>query len=153
MACDIIIAAEHAMFGLPEIRNTGGFPSDGGILRLPRHIPLKIAMDMLLTGRYITAQEALQYGLINRIVPKEELMAAATAKAEEINQNPPMTVRISKETVMRSLDRPLEYAEHPENAWCLFDEMIPRLRETEDYKSREGPRAFAEKRKPIWKGR
>ena len=108
MACDIIIATEDARFGMPEIRTVGGFPGDGGILRLPRLIPLKIAMDMLLTGRYITAQEAMQYGLINKIVPKDQLMATATAKAAEINENPPLAVRISKEMIMRSLDRPLD---------------------------------------------
>ncbi len=154
LACDLIIAAEHALFGVPEIRTVGCYPGEGGILRLPRQIPYRVAMDMLLTGRRIPAREALQLGLINQVVPASELMAAATAKAEEINANSPIAVRVSKEIVVRSLDRPLGYpCEHPRTAWDLYDELGPKLKESEDYRSNEGPRAFAEKRKPVWKGR
>lgn len=154
MSCDIIVASERARFGVPEIRNVGGFPGAGGIHRLPRHIPLKTAMLMLLTGDHMTAEEALRTGLVSRVVPHDRLMAEATAIAERINENPPVAARVTKEIVTKSLDLPLEY---PDNqglrAWDLDALVGMKLWESEDWQSREGPRAFVEKRKPIWKGR
>lgn len=154
MTCDIVIASENARFGVPEIKNVGGYPGSGGIHRLPRHVPLKIAMQMLLTGEHITAEEALRIGLINKVVPPAQLMPEAIALADKINENPPMAVRAIKEMVSKSLDLPLEY---PDNqglrAWDLDEIVGAKLRESEDSKSREGPRAFVEKRKPVWKGR
>ena len=154
MACDIIIASENASFGVPEIRNVGGFPGDGGIHRLPRLVPPKIAMQMLLTGEPITAQEALRAGLINKVVPPERLMDEAIAMANSINENSPVAARVSKEIVTKSLDLPLEYYEsEAKKAWDLDRIVGAKLRESEDSRSREGPRSFVEKRKPVWKGR
>ena len=86
MACDIVIAAESARFGVPEIRNVGGYPGSGGIHRLPRHIPIKVAMRMLLTGDHITAEEARRVGLISPIVPDSQLMEGAGAMARRVNE-------------------------------------------------------------------
>jgi crotonobetainyl-CoA hydratase len=154
MACDIVIASETARFGLPEIRNIGGYPASGGIHRLPRHIPPKINMQMLLTGGHITAEHALRIGLINKVVPAAQLMPEAMAMADRINQNAPVAVRVIKEMMTRSLDLPLEYPNiQGLRAWDLDNRVGARLRDSEDWKSGEGPRAFVEKRKPVWTGR
>ena len=154
LGCDIIIAGENAQFGLPEIKNTGSYPGDGGPLRLPRQIPLKIAMELLYTGDFIPAKRAYELGLVNRVVPVANVMEEAENMAERILNNCPPTVKLVKELVMKSLDRPLEHPyEHPKIAWDLYAEMSPRLRGSEDYKSGEGPRAFTEKRRPRWTGR
>lgn len=154
LACDFIIAAETARFGVPEVKNIGGYPGSGGIHRLPRQIPPRIALYMMITGDFIGAEEALRMGLINRVVRPDHLMAEAIALAEKINERPPMAVRAIKEMVTKSLDLPLEY---PDNkrlcAWDLEDTVGTRLRESEDWRSGEGPRAFVEKRKPVWRGR
>lgn len=154
MACDIVIASETARFGTPEIKNTGGYPSSGGVHRLPRHVPRKIAVQMLLTGDHITAEEALRYGLVNKVVPPEQVMPEALALADRINERPPVAVRVIKELVDRSLDLPLEYPVDTRlRAWDLDDPVGGKIRASEDWQSREGPRAFVEKRKPVWKGR
>lgn len=154
MACDIIIASDNARFGVPEIRNVGAYPGSGGIHRLPRHIPLKVAMYLLLTGNHITAEEALRYGLVNKVVPQAQLMQQANAIADKINENSPIAARVTKEMATKSLDLPLEYADSQGlRAWDLDDIVGARLRQSEDWKSREGPRAFVEKRKPVWTGR
>ncbi|MCC7368318.1 MAG: enoyl-CoA hydratase/isomerase family protein [Chloroflexi bacterium] len=154
MACDIVIASETARFGTPEIKNTGGYPSSGGVHRLPRHVPRKIAMQMLLTGDHITAEEALRYGLINKVVPLDRVMPEAIALADRINERPPVAARVIKELVNRSLDLPLEFPVDTRlSAWDLDDLVGGKIRDSEDWQSREGPRAFVEKRKPVWKGR
>ena len=154
MACDIIIASETASFGVPEIKNVGTYPGSGGIHRLPRHIPIKIAMQMLLTGEQITAEDALRMGLINKVVPPDRLMDEAIAMADKINENSPMAARVTKELATKSLDLPLEYLnDQGMRAWDLDDAVGGKLRQSEDWKSREGPRSFVEKRKPVWKGR
>jgi enoyl-CoA hydratase/carnithine racemase len=144
LACDIIIAAEHAHFGLPE-PTVGLNAGAGGIHRLPRHIPLKIAMGMLLTGRHITAQEAYRLGLANEVVPLKDLIPCAERWANEIMRCAPLSVRASKEAAMKGLNLPLEAAMN--NSYYL-DQM---MRHSEDYI--EGPKAFAENREPQWKGR
>ncbi|MFN8522974.1 MAG: enoyl-CoA hydratase-related protein [Chloroflexota bacterium] len=154
MACDIVVASESSVFGTPEVKNTGGYPGSGGVHRLPRHVPRKIAVQMLLTGDPISAEAALRCGLINMVVPAERVMAEAVALADRINERPPVAIRVIKEMVDRSLDLPLE---HPVDtrlrAWDLDDLVGAKLRQSEDWKSREGPRAFVEKRRPVWKGR
>jgi len=144
LACDIIVAAEHAQLGLPEPR-VGLMAGAGGMHRLPRQIPLKQAMGMLLTGRRITAQEAYRMGLVNEVVPLPELMPTAERWAKEILECAPLSVRASKQVAYTSLDWPLEVS------MSRVYEMQRRATESEDFT--EGPRAFAEKRAPQWKGR
>ncbi|HJO82135.1 MAG: enoyl-CoA hydratase-related protein [SAR202 cluster bacterium] len=154
MACDIIIASNRSSFGVPEIRNIGGFPGDGGIHRLPRHVPKKIAMQMLLTGQRISVEEAYRIGLINKIVEPDQVMDEAMAMANTINENSPIAARVSKEIATKTMDLPLEYHEsEAKTAWELDRIVGAKLRNSEDSKSREGPRSFVEKRKPVWLGR
>lgn len=143
LACDIIVAAEHAKFGLPEPR-VGLAALAGGIHRLPRQLPLKIAMGMMLTGRQITAREAMGLGLVNEVVPAGELSAAADRWAAQILECAPLSVQATKEAAMAGLAMPL--AEAVQNRFPAID----RLRGSKDLI--EGPRAFAEKRKPNWRG-
>jgi enoyl-CoA hydratase/carnithine racemase len=144
LACDIIIAAEHARFGLPE-PTVGLMAGAGGVHRLPRQIPLKVAMGMILTGRQITAQEAYRIGLVNEVVPLTELMPTAEKWAREIMSCAPLSVRASKESALRGLDLPLPAAI---NVDYIEQQKIAT---SEDFI--EGPKAFSEKRPPQWKGR
>ena len=145
LACDVIVAAEHARFGLPEPR-VGLMAAAGGAQRLPRQIPLKVAMGMMLTGEPIDAPRALELGLVNEVVPLSELHAAAQRWADRIAECSPLSVRATKQAALDSLDRPLRDAVGIQNYPAVLD-----LFRSED--ALEGPRAFAEKRKPNWKGR
>lgn len=146
MACDVIIAADHARFGLPEPK-VGIVAAAGGLHRLPQHIPLKIAMGMMLTGKHITAAEAFHYGIVNEVVPLVGLMATAEGWASQILDCSPVSVRITKESVMKGLALPVEEAMEADQS----SGRLTRLFTSEDFK--EGPRAFTEKRKPNWTGR
>jgi enoyl-CoA hydratase/carnithine racemase len=143
LACDIVVAAEYARFGLPEPR-VGFTASDGGIHRLVRHLPLKVAMGMLLTGNPISAAEAQRWGLVNEVVPASDLLAAARRWAEAILECAPLSVRASKQAALSGLGLPL-----PDAINRRYEYM---LRQAASQDSREGPRAFAEKRKPVWRG-
>jgi enoyl-CoA hydratase/carnithine racemase len=114
-------------------------------------MPLKIAMEYILTGDHISAQTAYQYGLVNKVVPLDRLMDEALAMAQRILENAPLAVRAAKEIALRGLELPLIEGETEKSAWDVNDQIRWRNSQTEDYK--EGPRAFAEKRKPVWKGR
>ncbi|HWO93835.1 MAG TPA: enoyl-CoA hydratase-related protein [Dehalococcoidia bacterium] len=144
LSLDIIIAAEHAQLGLPEPKR-GLIAGAGGIHRLPRAIPRKIAMGMILTGKHITAQEAYRYGLVNEVVPLADLIPTAERWANEIIECSPVAVRASKQGAVMGLEMPLQDAMRAQ-----FDQMEA-WRDSDDI--REGPRAFAEKRKPNWSGR
>jgi E-phenylitaconyl-CoA hydratase len=144
LRCDLRIAAEHARFGLTEVTR-GIIPGGGGTQRLPRVVPLPLAMELIFTGKHITAEEAYRIGLINRVVKADELMAAAEELANAINANAPLAVRATKEAILRGLEMPLEEG-------LRLEGLLSRaVRLTED--AREGPRAFAEKRPAEFKGR
>ena len=144
LGCDIVVAAEHASFGLPEAR-VGRMPLDGGMIMLPRLIPQKIAMGMLLTGNRISAAEAEAYGLVNEVVPAAELDAAVERWLGQVLECAPLSVKAIKECVKETSDLPIA------EAWTKRLPSLIAALESED--GEEGPRAFREKRKPDWKGR
>jgi enoyl-CoA hydratase/carnithine racemase len=146
LGCDIIIAAEHASLGLPEARR-GLLADGGGVVKLPRRVPYHLAMAMILTGKLVPAQEALQMGLVNQVVPLGKLMETAEAWAGEVLECGPLALQAAKQVIVETFDLPQDVAAKlMESLSC-----VQRLRQSEDYV--EGPRAFAEKRKPVWKGR
>ncbi|OMP77251.1 MULTISPECIES: enoyl-CoA hydratase-related protein [unclassified Chitinophaga] len=144
MLCDMIIASETARFGQPEIK-IGVMPGAGGTQRLTRAVGKALAMEMVLTGKFITAIEALNAGLINRIVPVELYLQEAIQLATEIAALSPLAVRMAKESVLKAFDSSLEEGLHFErkNFYLLFA--------SDDQK--EGMQAFVEKRVPVFKGK
>ena len=144
MICDMIVASETARFGQPEI-NIGAMPGAGGTQRLTRAIGKARAMEMVLTGKMITAEEAHAAGLINMVVPIEFYLESAMKLAREVASRPPISVRLAKEAVLKSFDAFLQDGLEFErkNFYLLFA--------TED--KSEGMKAFVEKRKPEWKGK
>jgi len=144
MTCDIIIASETAKFGQPEI-NIGVMPGAGGTQRLTRAVGKAKAMEIVLTGKMITAQEALQWGLINKVVPVEYCLEEAKNVAREIAAKPPVAVRLAKEAVLKAFDTTIEGGLEFErkNFYLLFASAD----------QKEGMSAFVEKRKAEWKGK
>lgn len=144
MTCDLIVASESARFGQPEI-NLGIIPGAGGTQRLTRTVGKALAMELVLTGRMLTAHEALAAGLVNRVVATEVYLDEAKSLAREIASKSPLAVQMAKEAVNKafetSLSEGLEFER--KNFYLLFA--------SEDQK--EGMKAFIEKRKPEWKGR
>jgi crotonobetainyl-CoA hydratase len=148
MAADLIIAAEHVEFALPEMP-LGMVPDAGAIQRLPRRIPYNIAMEMLLMGRRMGAEEAARYGLVNKVVAGDELMECARSWAGQLAEAAPLALQTVKE-VLRAIEcRPLEDAFRTMRAGDL--PVYRAMLRSED--AAEGVRAFVEKRKPVFKGR
>lgn len=144
MTCDMIIASESARFGQPEI-NIGVMPGAGGTQRLTRAVGKAKAMEIVLTGKTFTAEEARTWGLVNKVVPVEYYLQEAKNLAREVAGKPPVAVRLAKEAVLKSFDTTIEdgLAFERKNFYLLFA--------SEDQK--EGMKAFVEKRKPDWKGK
>jgi enoyl-CoA hydratase len=143
MQCDVIVAAENAQIGQPEI-NIGVMPGAGGTQRLTRAVGKALAMDVILTGRFLTAREACEHGLVSRVVPQEHYFTEALKIAQLMASKGPIALRIAKEAVNKAFETTL--AEGLEYERKLFYMLFS----TEDQK--EGMRAFVEKRKPNFKG-
>lgn len=144
MHCDMVVASETAMFGQPEIK-IGVMPGAGGTQRLTRVVGKVNAMEMVLTGKFITAERAYELGLVNKVVPVELYLEEAVKLAREVAQQSPLAIRLAKEAVLKAYDSPLSEGLEFErkNFYLLFA--------TEDQK--EGMAAFVEKRAPQFKGR
>lgn len=144
MTCDMVIASETAKFGQPEIK-IGTIPGAGGTQRLTKAVGKAKAMELILTGRFLSAQEAHFYGLVNKVVPVEMYMHEAVELAKEIAQMPPIAVQLAKEAINRSFETQLDEGLMFErkNFYLTFA--------SEDQK--EGMKAFIEKRKPVYKGK
>ena len=144
MACDVRVAAEGATFGLPEPR-WGLMPGGGGTQRITRAMPLAVAMELLLSGGNLNAQQALQWGLVSRVVPPADLMPTVEKLAQTICDNGPLAVRAIKEAAYRGLGMSLE------DSLALELSFFQGISRSEDAK--EGPKAFMERRKPQFQGR
>jgi enoyl-CoA hydratase len=144
LSCDMIIASESAKFGQPEI-SIGVIPGAGGTQRLTRAVGKAIAMEMILNNRTLTAQEAYQFGMVNRVVPVEQYLDEALKLAEEIASRAPLALRAAKKMINQAFEQTLSegLAAEKQEFYNLFA--------TEDQK--EGMQAFIEKRKPQWKGK
>ena len=144
LSCDLVVASTTARFGLPEVKRSL-VANAGGLFRLPRALPVNVAMEMALTGDDLDAEAAHRHGLVNRLVQPGHALATALELAEAVNANAPLAVRASRRVVLAA--RLLEDDEAFEVAANATREVF----RTEDF--REGPRAFVEKRPPIWTGR
>ncbi|MEJ2089484.1 MAG: enoyl-CoA hydratase-related protein [Gammaproteobacteria bacterium] len=145
LACDLIIASDKAVFALPEPK-VGLAALAGGLNRLPRQIGAKRALGMILTGRHVSAEEGKELGFVNDVVPHDQLMDATMRWVEQILACAPLSIRASKDVVYRSLST----GSLEESMKAQYD-SVRAMAKSEDYV--EGPKAFAEKRPPNWKGR
>jgi len=142
LGCDVIVASAHAEFGLPEVKR-GLFPAGGGTF-LGTRVPLGIALEVTLTGDAISAERAYQLGLVNAVVPPEEVLGTAVGLAARIAANGPLAVAAAKELVRMGVS-------DPGRAWERLRELQPAVFGSEDAK--EGALAFIEKRAPVWRSR
>jgi enoyl-CoA hydratase len=144
LACDLVVASEKAQFGVPEVKR-GLAAAAGGLVRLPRQLPYRIALELVLTGDMFPATRAYEYGLINRLVPAGEALAEARKLAQTIAANGPLSVAASKRVVIESQD--WSSAEVWDKQAALTEHVFTSA------DAREGSAAFAEKRKPVWQGK
>ena len=145
LSCDLVVAADTAQFGLPEVRH-GLIAGGGGALRLPRHLPPALAMEVLLTGATLDARRAAELGLVNAVVPHEEVLMKALELAELIARNAPLAVQATKRIASAVVRGQTE-----DEGWRVSDRELAAVLVSED--AAEGPRAFAEKRQPVWRAR
>jgi enoyl-CoA hydratase len=143
LSCDLVVAADHARFGIPEV-SRGLIAGAGGLIRLPRRIPVAVALELALTAEPIDAERALGLGLVNRVVAGEQVLAEAIVLAERIAKNAPSAVRKSKEIIRKASEMP------EAEAWKLNDAEFAAVSTAPD--ALEGALAFAEKREPNWIG-
>lgn len=143
LSCDLVVAADGAVFGLPEVKR-GLFASAGGLVRLPKRVPLTLATEVAITGDPIDAQRAHALGLVNRVVPREQVLDEALSLAARIAENAPIAVRNSLRMVREAGDL------SEGDAWRLNGELAAEVGSTKD--AIEGATAFAEKRTPNWTG-
>jgi enoyl-CoA hydratase len=144
LSCDLVVAAEHATFGIPEAKR-GLIAGAGGLIRMPKRLPMAIALELAMTGDPIDAERAYALGLVNTVVPSDQLMTEAVELAERIAANAPLAVRYSKSVMTRA-------AEVSESeGWSINDEAVGVVFTSAD--AMEGPIAFAEKRAPKWQGK
>ena len=144
LACDMVVAADHAIFGVPEAKR-GLIAGAGALIRLPKRLPIAVALELALTGDPIDAVRAQQLGLVNRVVPAADLMKEAIALADSIVANAPLAVRWSKKLMKAAAELP------EEEGWKLNTEAVMAVFSSAD--AMEGPAAFAEKRAPNWQGK
>jgi enoyl-CoA hydratase len=144
ISCDMVIAADHAKFGIPEA-SRGLVAGGGGLIRLPKLIPFAVAYEMALTADPIDAQRAYELGLVNRVVPGDQVLDTAIALAERIAKNAPLAVRTSKDVMKRSREM------SEKDSWDLNTEAFAMVGASAD--ALEGAIAFAEKREPNWRGK
>lgn len=148
LAADMIVCSDNASFALPEAK-LGIVPDSGGMLRLPKLIPPAIVNEMMMTGRRMDAQEALRWGIVNRVVDNSQLMETARELAQEITQSAPLAIAALKEVYRTTSEMPVEEAYRFIRSGQL--KHYPSVLHSED--ALEGPQAFAEKRDPVWKGK
>lgn len=146
LSCDMILCADHASFALPEIRS--GTIADAASIKLPKRIPYHVAMDMLLTGRWLDAEEAHRWGLINRIWPANRLMEEAWALARHLESGPPLVFAAIKEVVREA--EAMKFQNTLDKITGRKFATVDRLYGSQDLL--EGFKAFSEKREPVWKG-
>jgi crotonobetainyl-CoA hydratase len=145
LAADLIVAADHARFSMPEVSSAGQLP-DAGLIKLPRRLPPNVAADLLMTGRWMDAAEAHEWGLVREVVPQGRLMDAARALADEIASGPPLLHRALKEALRETENLPVQEAFD-----LVHGGTLPSVVAAEaGGDAAEGARAFAEKRRPVW---
>jgi enoyl-CoA hydratase len=144
LACDLLVASENAVFGLPEVKR-GLIAGSGGLIRLPQKIPRQIAMQYALTGDLMTASDARQWGLVNELTSAGQALAAAKVWAQKIAANGPVAVKMAKHVMSQSVYWSID------ELWTKQNQVLETVIQSQD--AREGAMAFNEKRTPVWAGR